>query len=118
MKNVGAILFLVASAGSFVTGTPAFSHEKRAVAQPAEIAARALELSPPTGALRKVNGTENVARSLGLENANSTLGTGAQKKARSLFIRRDANSTDENEKRSPSLRRAHLNMPALNGTEA
>ncbi|KAI1137702.1 hypothetical protein F5Y05DRAFT_58548 [Hypoxylon sp. FL0543] len=129
MKNVGAILFLMASASSFAAATP--------VAQPADIAARALELTPATGTGSKVNGTGIAARSLKLTNANSTtLSTGAHK-ARSLavpagvnasdpreadlgFARRSENSSETgNEKRSPRLRRAHFALPpALNGTGA
>ncbi|OTB10344.1 hypothetical protein K445DRAFT_16733 [Daldinia sp. EC12] len=45
MKNFGAILFLLASAGSFVTSMPAYRSDRRAIsANSVNIAARALEL--------------------------------------------------------------------------
>ncbi|KAI1397755.1 hypothetical protein F4819DRAFT_65501 [Hypoxylon fuscum] len=116
MKSFGAIIFLLATAGSFVTGTPAFSHEKRALlSHPVDIAARAMELVPRIRVVnRNANETENAARSLGARAANST-------EARSLVVRQSANSSDaEAEKRSnvPMLRRANWGARAQNETDA
>ncbi|KAI0382463.1 hypothetical protein F5Y04DRAFT_46488 [Hypomontagnella monticulosa] len=122
MKTFGAITFLLATAGSFVAGTPAFSHERRALlAEPVDIAARALELVPRLKLGSKaLNGTENEARSLGSRGANTSSDAGTENKARSIVIPRSSNTTDENAARSlhfptPKLRRgAH----ACNETEA
>ncbi|KAI1411960.1 hypothetical protein F5Y13DRAFT_49588 [Hypoxylon sp. FL1857] len=134
MKNFGAIIFLMASAGSLVTGTPAFSNERRALSsEPLDVAARAIELSPRVKTGAKVNGTDISARSLGL--SNSTLDTGAPNKARSLVVPRSVNTSDVNgaqllsarqegnlseiasQKRSPRLRRANLGLGSVsNGT--
>ncbi|OTB03143.1 hypothetical protein M426DRAFT_321949 [Hypoxylon sp. CI-4A] len=125
MKNFGAILFLFAAAGSFVTGTPAFSHERRSIsAGSANLAARALELVPRVRmGSRASNETENEARSLIARNHNSTGDADAENIARSLFARNHMNCTDDAgadaggaEKRSfvPHLRRSHQ----LNETDA
>ncbi|KAI0095427.1 hypothetical protein F4776DRAFT_658790 [Hypoxylon sp. NC0597] len=135
MKNVSAIIFLLASAASFVTGTPAFSNERRAVAaQPADIAARASELAPKVKLGSRTNDTGIAARSLGLTNANSTLAARAQNstgsivvnrsvviprsvnssdgnEARSLFARQQGNCSEtESRKRSPRIRRANFGV--------
>ncbi|OTA55797.1 hypothetical protein K449DRAFT_438354 [Hypoxylon sp. EC38] len=128
MKNVSAILFLLASAGSFVTSTP--------VAQPADIAARAAELAPKVKMASRANGTGIAARSLGLTNANSTLHTRAQNQTgsvviprsvnsnetetRSLFARKQGNCSEtDSVKRSPRIRRANFAVhPSLNETTA
>ncbi|KAI0122015.1 hypothetical protein F4814DRAFT_445963 [Daldinia grandis] len=118
MKNFGAILFLLASAGSFVTGTPAFRSERRAVAAgSADIAARALELAPRVAVGSRSNGTENAARSLVIpRSVNST-----ENAAGSLVTRRNGNFSEAaNEKRTPvlNLRRGNLKMrSSLNGTD-
>ncbi|KAI2616960.1 hypothetical protein GGS26DRAFT_596724 [Hypomontagnella submonticulosa] len=111
MKNFGAIIFLLATAGSFVAGTPAFSHEKKALlAKPVDISARALELVPRLKAGSKAsNETDNEARSLvGPRGANSSSDAETESKARSLVVPRSANSTDENAARS-----LHLSTPKL-----
>ncbi|KAI2768337.1 hypothetical protein F4815DRAFT_59124 [Daldinia loculata] len=117
MKNFGAILFLLASAGSFVTGTPAFRSERRAIsAEPASIAARALELAPRVAVGSRSNDTENAARSLVIpRGANST-----ENVAGSLVNPRNGNFSEAaNEKRSPgNLRRGNLRMrSSLNETD-
>ncbi|KAI0845002.1 hypothetical protein F5Y00DRAFT_265967 [Daldinia vernicosa] len=119
MKNFGAILFLLASAGSFVTGTPAFRSERRAVsAEPASIAARALELAPKVKVGSRSNDTENAVKSLVIpRGVNST----DENVAGSLVTRRNGNFSEvANEKRSPGLhqRRGNLMMrSSLNETD-
>ncbi|KAI1660389.1 hypothetical protein F4813DRAFT_292739 [Daldinia decipiens] len=119
MKNFGAILFLLASAGSFVTGTPAFKSERRAVsAEPASIAARALELAPRVVVGTRSNNTENAAKLLAIPRGmNST-----ENVAGSLVVtRRNGNFSEAaNEKRSSGLhlRRGNLRMrSSLNETD-
>ncbi|XXH01948.1 hypothetical protein Hte_008311 [Hypoxylon texense] len=122
MKNFGTVLFLLATAGSFVSSTPAFRGERRALlAEPVDLAARALELVPHFRAEKRhenANETENAARSLGVRAANST-----EAEARSLFVRHNANATEaenENEKRAsvPRLRRGHWEVRSHNETDA
>ncbi|KAK6953710.1 hypothetical protein Daesc_006015 [Daldinia eschscholtzii] len=100
MKNFGAILFLLASAGSFVTSMPAYRSERRAIpGNSANIAARALELAPRVRVGSRSNETENAARSLVIPRvSNST----DDITAGSLVTRRNGNFSEAaNEKRSP-----------------
>ncbi|KAI1804429.1 hypothetical protein F4811DRAFT_570986 [Daldinia bambusicola] len=120
MKNFGAILFLLASAGTFVTSTPAFRNESRAIsADSASIAARALELVPRVRVGSRSNETENAARSLVIpRNVNSTEETTAS----SLVTRGNGNFSEvATGKRSaaPHLRRGKLGFrSASNETDA
>ncbi|KAI2469045.1 hypothetical protein F4781DRAFT_238331 [Annulohypoxylon bovei var. microspora] len=135
MKNVFAIVFL-AVASSFVTGTPVFANERRALsASPFEIAARALELVPRTKmGSRASNETENIPRSVSVRASNST-SIGGGNEARSLEVPRALNSSDEKEvlslfaralnsseaeteKRAPQVKRVNFRARALNDTSA
>ncbi|KAI1770982.1 hypothetical protein F4818DRAFT_445632 [Hypoxylon cercidicola] len=120
MKTFGAVLFVLATAGSLVSSTPAFRGDKRALlSSPVDLAARALELVPHLRAESRsanANETENAARSLGRRAGNST-----EAEARSLYVRHSTNSSEaENEKRAsvPRLRRAHLEVRSHNETDA
>ncbi|KAI1371175.1 hypothetical protein F4677DRAFT_316412 [Hypoxylon crocopeplum] len=115
MKNIGVIVFLLATVGSYVTGSPAFSNERRAVlSNPIDIAARALELVPRVKVgSRAANETDNAARSLVTPRAANS---SDENEARSLFVRRSANSSKaENERRAPipRLRRGNFAMRAV-----
>ncbi|KAI4869911.1 hypothetical protein F4820DRAFT_405454 [Hypoxylon rubiginosum] len=120
MKSFGAIVFLLATAGSLVSSTPAFRGERRALlVEPVNLAARALELVPHFRAEKRhanANETGNAARSLGPRAANST-----DAEARSLVVRQITNSSEaENEKRAsvPRLRRGHWEARSHNETDA
>ncbi|KAI6083499.1 hypothetical protein F4821DRAFT_191998 [Hypoxylon rubiginosum] len=119
MKNFGAVLILLATAGSFVSSTPAFMGDKRALlSHPVDLAARALELVPHRAESRNANAneTENAARSLVARGGNST-----EAEARSLFVRQSNSSSETgNEKRAPipMLRRGHWERRSSNETDA
>ncbi|KAI1385564.1 uncharacterized protein F4822DRAFT_347582 [Hypoxylon trugodes] len=113
MKNFGAILFFLATAGSFVAGTPTFHNERRSLlSTPVDITARALELVPRIRVnSRASNETENAARSLEARNHANSTETAAENKARALLFARNhanANSSDENAARS-LVARADMN---------
>ncbi|KAI1759159.1 hypothetical protein GGR53DRAFT_471609 [Hypoxylon sp. FL1150] len=119
MKNFGAIIILLATAGSFVSSTPAFKGEKRALSsQPGDVAARAPELVPHRAERRNanVNATGNTARSLAARGGNAT-----EANAHSLFVRQSNSSSEAgNEKHAPipKLRRGHWEMRSSNETGA
>ncbi|KAI1464809.1 uncharacterized protein F4812DRAFT_139612 [Daldinia caldariorum] len=120
MKNFGAIVFLLASAGSLVTSTPAFRNESRVVsADSAHIAARALELVPRVRVGSRSNETETPARFLGIpRSANSTDETAVG----SLVTRRNGNFSEvatEKLSAAPHLRRGKFGFrSASNETDA
>ncbi|KAI8962382.1 hypothetical protein F5Y11DRAFT_347514 [Daldinia sp. FL1419] len=121
MKNFGTIMFLLATAGSYVAGIPAFRTERRAIAaEPVDIAARALELAPRVhvGSRSSLNETENAARSLVVpRSTNSTEGNPIG----GLVNRRNGNySEPANARRTPTfnLKRGNLRRSASNETEA
>ncbi|KAI0179717.1 hypothetical protein GGR52DRAFT_210422 [Hypoxylon sp. FL1284] len=117
MKSFSTIAFLV-TAGSFVSGTPAFRGENKTLSSPINLAARALDLVPRHKVEAKhpnANETVKAAESLLSKAENST-----EAEAHPLFVRHSTNiniTETGTEKRSPSLRRSHhWEMRSQNGT--